>query len=72
MLLYAGYWYSTRSVPETIHHFLFQCPVSDMLRSSFLDTLTSLGIRQTVTDILSSPCCFDALFSIISASGRKI
>jgi len=63
---------STCSVPETIHHFLLQCPVFDMLRSSFLHTLTSLGIRQTVTDILSNPCCFDALLSFISASGRKI
>jgi len=63
---------STCSVPETIHHFLLQCPVFDMLRSTFLDTLTSLGIRQTVTDILSNPCCFDALFSFISASGRKM
>ena len=52
--------------------FLLQCPVFDMLRSSFLDTLTSLGIRQTVADILSNPCCFDDLFSFISASGRKI
>ena len=63
---------STCSVPETIHHFLLQCPVFDLLRSSFLDILTSLGIRRTATDILSIPCCFDALFSFISASGRKI
>jgi len=52
--------------------FLLQCPVFDVLRSTFLDTLSSLGIRQSVTDILSNPCCFDALFSFISAFGRKI
>jgi len=52
--------------------FLLQCPVFDLLRGTFLDTLTSLGIRQSVTDILSNRCCFDALFSFISASGMKI
>ena len=64
---------STCSVPETIHHFLLQCPVFDLLRSTFLDTLTSLGISSNSDwHSLEPLLLWCPVFSFISASGRKI
>jgi hypothetical protein len=62
----------TCGVPETVEHYLLECPVQQALQARLETDCRSMKVDFSLQTVLSNPCCIDSVYRYVDKSKRRL